>query len=53
MKMVVALSELETIEDMIHDSLSEDQHDPSIAENSFEAIQSFNEDMQLLAMNAY
>ena len=59
LKTVVTMNELEAIEDLIKDSKSSKkssyghQHNPSVAENSFEAILSFNDDMKVLAMNAY
>ena len=59
MNTVVTITELETIEDMIQDSKTNvksehgHQHSPEVAENSFEAVLSFNDDMKVLAMNAY
>ena len=58
-KTVVTINELEAIENMIQESKSSAKsefghiHNPSVAENSFEAILSFNDDMKVLAMNAY
>lgn len=59
MKTVVALNELEAIENILEESRTVKKselghkHNPEVAENSFEAVLLFNDDMKILAMNAY
>jgi hypothetical protein len=59
MKTVAALNEHQDYEDILQESKSikktnsTHKHNPEVAENSFEAVLSFNDDMKMLAMNAY
>ena len=59
MKTVVAINELEVLENVMLESKTSfksefgHKHSPEVAENSFEAILTFNDDMKVLAMNAY